>query len=173
MNTKKAPHAPHARKDTFWNKVRVEKGLTLKEVGEYLHLTTTPVGMYFSGQLLPNDNIIRQLCDLFDVDFTTGSLEFQHAHRAWKAEYNPRLKYSAKGKDTPAFEVKEDSKEQIQFVEDVLNKLYGVVSCSEFVACYLTIIGATRDANISEILYGKVDYETYCKVCEIVISKSV
>lgn len=169
--------SPHARKDTFWNKTRVEKGLTLKEISEYLHKSEAQTGMFFSGQLMPNDVVCKQLCELFDVDFNTGNLEFQHAHREWKAEKNQSLKYSAKGAviatDTSVFEVKEDSKEQTQFVEDVLNKLYGVLSCAEFVACYLTITGATGDANISEILYGKVDYETYCKVCEIVNTKSV
>lgn len=169
--------SPHARKDTFWNKIRVEKELTLKEVGEYLHLTVTPVGMYFSGQLMPNDNVIRQLCDLFDVDFHTGNLEFQHAHREWKAERNQSLKYSAKGAvvktEVPSFEVRDDGEEQVQFIEDVLNKLYGAVSCSEFVACYLTITGVTSDADILEILYGKVDYETYCKLREIVSIKTV
>ena len=133
----KKTKAPHTFKDNFWSKQRVEKGMTIKEIAQLLGRCETQVGMYFSGQQMPNDTVIRELCDLFDVDFNTGNLEFQHAHRNWKAEHKATLVSSAKTV-TPKSEelepVMADERRTVQtapaptFVKDrVLDLLYGKV----------------------------------------------
>lgn len=121
--------AAHAFKDNFWSKQRVEKGFTIKEIAELLGKHDTLVGMYFSGQQMPADNTIRELCDLFGVDFTTGQLEFQHAHRNWKAEHKVTLVSSAKSEE-PKCENIEDvcvSKTHTFVKDSVLDLLYGKV----------------------------------------------
>lgn len=150
--------AAYARKDTFWNKQRVEKGLTAKDVGELTGISEKTISAYFTGFLMPDEQAIRTICDLFEIDFTTGSLEFQHAHRQYKAEHNAPLKYSAKRK----------RKGQIDTVEDVLERLYGELSCKEFVDIYKVIVdGTVSDIDPMRIIYNKVDYDTYNRINDI------
>ena len=149
-----------ARKDTFWNRVRVEKGIKIREVAEFLHRHGGSVGMYFSGQVMPDENTIRTLCDFFDVEFDKGVLEFQHANRNWKAEHNAKLKYRS---NTPVA-----IPEMTTNVEEILKTLYGVVSCEDFVAIYNHLIsGSATNFDIEELIYGKFDYATYCKIRDI------
>jgi len=149
MGTKKAPHA---RKDTFWNKIRVEKGFTIREVSEYLHKSETQTGMFFSGQLMPNDVVCKQLCDLFDVDFNNGNLEFQHAHRAWKAETSLSLKYHAQKKTETSDKFEEVPNTQSEVTDELLKT---------FIACYTAneVIGEVT--AISATLYGKSEFGSY------------
>lgn len=153
----------YAKKDTFWNKQRVDKGLTTKEISEITGINEKNISAYFTGFLMPNEQTIRILCDLFDVDFRTGNLEFQHAHRQYKGEHNITAKYSSKKKKSG----------QIDTVEDVLERLYGTLSCSEFIAIYCVLTGtADETINPLKILYHKIDdYETYEKITQIIKGK--
>ena len=58
----------YACKDNFWSRLRAEKGIKIKEVAEYLHMSGGGVGAYFTGELMPSEDKINALCDLFDVD---------------------------------------------------------------------------------------------------------
>lgn len=160
--------AAYARKDTFWNKQRVEKGLTHREIAEYLHKDHKKVAAYFSGFLLPTDDTIRQLCDLFDIDFHTGNLEFQHAHRQYRAEHKLGLAYSSKKKKT--YTPKKRAKNTpINTVEDVLETLYGNLSCADFIEIYKALTGVSTDINPLKVLYGVVpDYETYYDIIKVI-----
>jgi len=150
----------YAKKDTFWNRVRAEKGIKIKEVAEFLHRPEGSVGMYFSGQVMPNENTIRTLCDFFDVEFDKGVLEFQHANRNWKAEHNAKLQYRS---NTPVA-----IPEMTTHVEEILKTLYGVISCEDFVAIYNHLIsGSATNFDVEELIYGKFDYATYCKIRDI------
>ena len=150
--------SPYARKDTFWSKQRVEKRMTIKEIAETIGLPEKQVGAYFTGMLMPKEQTIRDLCELFDVDYHTGNLEFQHAHRNWRAEHGAPLKYSAK----------RGRKKSITSAEDILETLYQVLSCSEFIDIYNVIRGsASANVNPMRILYNKVDYDTYTAITEI------
>lgn len=175
---KSKPHAPYARKATFWNKKRIESKFTLKEISQLIHKHESITGMYFSGQLLPPDSVISELCDLFEVDYNTGNLEFQHAHRDWKADHHAPLAYSAKEKvasvDTTSQSA--DSVATIESVavtvkaEDILSKLYGVLSCADFLRVYDSFINGQSVNNLAELIYGKFDYATYNKILETVVS---
>lgn len=164
---KHTKHTPYARKDNFWSKKRVENGVTLKDVAKLIGSTETAVGMYFSGQLMPNESIIRALCDLFDVDFNTGYVEFQHAHRNWKAERHSTVKHSVKmNKETVCDEVAEiPCEDATKNVETILEQLYGELSCKDFVAVYDCIMrGRQNTVNLAELIYGKFDFITYNKI---------
>ena len=153
-------------KDNFWSKLRIEKNYSLQEIAEVVGMSDASIGQYFTGATIPSIPVIHDLCDLFDVDYDTGELEFQRAHADWKAEHKRTVKYSArvlynKKSNTP------DTKD-ISNAEDVLNAIYGKVSCSDFVAIYNLIMGNTTDVDPLEILYGKVDYDTYYKIIKII-----
>lgn len=159
MSRKKAPHT---FKDNFWSTERVKKGLSIKEIAELIGRGESQTGMFFSGQAMPSDTVIKELCDLFSIPFNDGQLAFQHAHRNWKAEHeNKTLKTSAKKRKTHT----------ISTVEDVLESLYSVLSCSEFLVIYNAICGnADKTIDPFAILYNKVDYKTFNKIKEIVDS---
>ena len=62
---------------TFHEKIkelRTERGLTQKQVAEYVGLTKNALGNYEAGIREPSLDILRKLCDLFDVsaDYLIG-----------------------------------------------------------------------------------------------------
>lgn len=151
--------SPYTMKDNFWSRKRVENKMTIAEIAELIGESDKTVSAYFTGFLMPHDNSIENLCELFSVDFATGKLEFQHAHRSYKAEHQRTLKYTAR-KKKPG---------EINNIEDVFLTLYGVVSCSEFIDIYNTAVGrAGEDIDLMGILYGKVDYKTFSKIIKMV-----
>lgn len=150
----------YAKKDTFWNKQRVDKGLTIKEISELIGEKEKTVSAYFTGFLMPSESTIRTLCDLFDVDFHTGNLEFQHAHKQYRAEHDLSLKYSSK---------QESKKKDITSDEDILDALYGVLPRKEFLDIYKALYIAVDDSvDYRRILYNAVDYDTYCKINKVI-----
>lgn len=165
---RKNTKAAYARKDTFWNKERVEKKLTFRELSEIIGESDKRLAGYFSGYLLPKDATIRQLCDLFDVDYSIGNLEFQHAHRQYKAEHKLGVAYSSKKKSTTSNKkVKKNT--PISTVEDVLEILYNNISCAEFIEIYKALTGVATDINPLKVLYGVIpDYETYYNIVKII-----
>ena len=122
----KKTKAPHTFKDNFWSRQRVEKRMTLKEVAEVLGLKESRVSMYFSGQNMPNEQFIRDVCDLFDVDYHTGNLEFQHAHREWKAHQKATV-ISAPPAEPEKCENKVEEVKPNFDKESVLELIYGKV----------------------------------------------
>ncbi len=54
--------------------LRIEKGLKLKDVAEYLNLNVRTVYRYEDGTREPSISILIKLCDLFDVsaDYLIG-----------------------------------------------------------------------------------------------------
>lgn len=154
-------------KDTFWSKLRVEKNYTLEEIANVLGVSDSTIGQYLTGAQLPSDRAIHDLCDLFDVDYDKGALEFQRAHREWKAERDRRsLKYTSTGDVSDTSNKKCEVK--IDTPEDILNAIYGKVSCADFIGIYNLITGVQTDVDPLAILYGKVDYETYYKIIKII-----
>ena len=141
---------PYTTKDNFWSKQRIERGLTVKEIAHYLGMNEKTVSAYFTGYLLPDEPIIRALCDLFDIDYHTGNLEFQHAHREYKKDKR-EIKYSAK-KSCVNVQTKDSSHvdNNVRCAEDILRKVYGVLSCDDFIAVY----------NILQTVNFPNEYET-------------
>lgn len=155
-------------KDTFWSKLRVEKNLSLQDVADVIGLSDASIGQYFTGATLPKDRTIRDICELFDVDYNTGAHEFYKAHKAWRAEHeNKTLKYSAREKKSVT---KKTKSSKIENVEDVIRFFYGQLSCDDFLNLYNTLTG-TGNISFEDILasiYGTVDFETFNKINTII-----
>lgn len=64
-----------AFKNTYWNNLRVERNIKIQEIADYLNVSLSAAGAYFSGQLMPKELQITQLCGLFDVPVDTGRTE--------------------------------------------------------------------------------------------------
>lgn len=54
--------------------LRIESGMKLKEVAEYLNVTVRTVCRYEEGTREPSIEILKKLCDLYDVtaDYLIG-----------------------------------------------------------------------------------------------------
>ena len=121
---------------------------------------------------MPRDSAVRDICNLFDVDFNEGQLAFQKAHLEWKAEHKTEAKYSGvnKSKKTAKKKVKE-VKLEISNIADVVLTLYGKISCEAFLTVYNAITsGKPCDCDIEQLIYGKVDFKTYQQIVSIMKS---
>lgn len=160
-----------AYKDTYWNTLRVERNIKIKEIAEYLHISLTSAGAYFSGQLMPKDLQITQLCGLFDVEFTTGKEEFRKAHALWKSERKRSgVKVQSGKKDkTAEIEITVDMTAP-QFEEpsadnlDIIKLLYGKLSYELFMSVRGLL--KNREGDVLELVYGKVSYKEFKQIQE-------
>ena len=180
-------------KDTYWNKLRVERGYKLKELAEVLDMNLGTLGAFFTGQSMPKDETIKAICDLFGIDFGTGKLAFEHAHRAWDAEHKRtyRLPPNKDGKSTvqdihaqEVLAVAEQFNQKVERSGDVdikvvadpidyslleradkvLELLYTRISYDEFKKCYRAIM---EGKDIRRVLFDIVDFDTYTFACKV------
>ena len=169
----------YGHKETFWNTRRVEMNVTLAEVTKYLKSQGLPycegsVGMFFTGQTMPNQDVSDALCAWFEVDKTQGYLEFQHAHRSWKARKageSAKLKPNKPDVEKKDEAVEVDFKDNKSFVEVVNDDLVyrptetlqeGVIPVSDV----RELLATRRDLVLSAI-YGKVDQSLYEKIRDL------
>ena len=165
---------PRTFKDNFWSKERVIKNLKLEEVADMLGYKRGKVSMWFSGQVMPDDEEVAEICKLFEVDFNEGQLAFQKAHLEWKAEHkNKTIKYSGKRKlDTTTDTVEKiSSTAKVSNIAEVVLTLYGKISCEAFLTVYNAVTsGKPSDCDIEQLIYGKVDFKTYQQIITIMKS---
>lgn len=77
----------HSYHDNFWCNLRIERNISLKVIAEKLGMKTGSVGNYFIGLTMPKDDVIEQICEIFDVPFAQGKVEFYKGCVAYKATY--------------------------------------------------------------------------------------
>ncbi len=58
--------------------LRLERGLKLKDVAEYLNVTIRTISRYEDGTREPSIVVLKKLCDLFDVsaDYLIGRTDY-------------------------------------------------------------------------------------------------
>lgn len=171
----------HSFLDTFWNRVRVEAGITCTEVAQYLHLSESGVSNYFTGKIIPSDYTIHKLCEFFNVDYNTGHSEFYRAHQEYKKMKGSK---SFKYINTRALEEEKaakDAPKQVESVEEeqtdvkndrapmtrenILPSLYGLLTYQEF--AHFTQAMITHDLSVLKSVYGKVTFEDYNLIAEV------
>lgn len=155
---------PRTFKDTFWCRKRVEQNITVQEIADAVHLSTGIVGMYLTGQRMPTDETIKQLCDLFDVNFLEGKSEFVKAYKLWDSEPHRVVKYRSEQQvtKTPKETIDTSMAKKPQNVpESVLEVLYGKLPQKAFKAI---LEGTESEIDPLEYLYDKVDFDDYMKI---------
>lgn len=159
-------------KVNFWNKLRVDHHLRYIDLAEKLGGSESRWGAYFSGQTMPNPTSVRQLCDLFEVDYDTGYQEFAKAHAVWSSSAHSQRRYitnghpetSAKITSSTPDDIRPDT--QVKIHPDVLAILYGNIQYDVFVNIQ-NMVADSKVENIPELIYGKISYEDYCKILEL------
>ena len=164
-------------KNTFWSKLRVKQNFTIDEVKEYLELQGykpcySAIGMYFTGQLEPSKLISDCLCEMFDIDKDEGYLEFQHAHREWKAENDTKKLVSSAKKPYVPKRKKKSAETETTTPSDFGNKntvtettpqVIEIVPNNAIINQAIELLMNRKDM-VLDIVYGKVDRETYKKI---------
>lgn len=167
-------------KDTFWSTTRVAQNVSIEEVAEYIGMSRATAGMYFTGQLVPSEKTALALCELFDVDPIKGRREFIDAHKKYDAEHTRVLKASSKKSVEPVD--KSDSSDKVVLdeslakvvqdfntkVDNALRVVYHKLSYDDFMAVSEAVRGG---ADVLEVLYKRVDYDTYTLLINIFYSE--
>lgn len=179
-----------SRKYTFWNTIRNESGLTIVEVAEGIGKpkSRVVVGKYFTGEVMPNDETITALCNLFDVEFERGKEEFSKAYDAWHNRL-PSTPETPIAEEVPVPEIQEEEPEdtltapignlQIQPTpevadvpeQDIGKLVYGKVDYDEFNMIKDCIDRGDNTEIILETIYGKVNCKAYNTVYDLIKRK--
>ena len=152
-----------ADKQTFWNSLRIQNGYMYKDIADTLGVKACNVAKWFSGANLPSDKMIKDICDLFGVDFALGKSEFINSKKNWKPRAYVRSQSPDKSKNMPA----KQSTTSVQLgITEFLNSIYGVVPWQVFLTLYYAIIGKPITPNPRSDIYGQVSYEDFNRICE-------
>ena len=163
----------------FWTEKRNSAGVTNTDIREYLKLSkdTTTIAKYFTGEIMPKDDTIKAICNMFDVDFATGKAEFEKIN----ADYHNKPQKTAEVANTvvpsvtvaPVVVPETTTKKKSETIkpdinDDVIKCIYGEVSYDEFFTIKDLIDSNTGDERLLELIYGKVDCDIFNKVWDIV-----
>lgn len=165
-------------KATFWNKQRVMQGYTVDELAETIGLGSKATASYLTGFIMPNDEIIKEFCNLFQIDFMKGKGEFAKANAEYpRSEKSHKCKMRASKPDmAPAPEVKPEVEvEPVPVKKPIVNAdnradrvmelLYNIkIPYKDFKILAGQLMSG---ADILECTYGKVDFDTFAKIVGI------
>ena len=156
-------HQARADKHTFWNDLRIQNGYMYKDIADTLGVKESNVAKWFSGANLPDDKMIKDICDLFGVDFNLGKSEFINSKKNWKPRLYARSKPEVKTEKVQ----KKQSTTSVQLgITEFLKSIYGVVSWQAFLILYYAVIGEPITPDPRKDLYGQVSYDDFTRICE-------
>lgn len=189
---KNRPIRHEAPKETFWRDKRKESGLKLPEIAELVGLNKsyTTIGEYFTGQLMPSDEICRTICVAFDVDFALGKEHFERAHKEWVSWHHwakPEDEDKSREKSTqelPEYadhsldiieaveKIEENISEPEPAAQDIRDKIcenvYSVLSYKDYCIVHDIVMSGNSNAGVLEQIYGKVDCATFNRVYDLI-----
>ena len=177
-------------KETFWRDIRNESGLSLQEIKELLGTdkAKTTIGEYFTGQLMPPDDICRTICDAFGVDFEIGKDRFKKAHKEWMTYHTNGSKENTES-ETPVEEVAENmgnsymatieqeidsftdatiKPQNADIADKICESVYSKLSYKDYCVVYDIVMSGNSNAGVLEQIYGKVDCSTFNRIYDII-----
>lgn len=161
-------------KVNFWNALRVDKNIRYKDLAELFDNGVSTWGKYFSGQIMPSDDVIEKLCDLFDVPFEKGKEEFEIAHAEWVSSDHKGKREMITGESVPYERTQGEMPARITVGEasrepkkedkktDIISLIYGKIPYDVFAQFCSEVTSMTGDPL--RLIYGKVPYEDYVTV---------
>lgn len=159
-------------KITFWNTLRVERNIRYCDIAELFGGGVSTYGAYFSGQLMPKDDIITKLCDLFDVDFDKGKEEFRKAHADWVSTKHSGRRELTTGKKDVVLRASAEMPARVTVGQsdspsksDIFSLIYGKIPYDRF-SEFCDMV-ASKNGDPLKLVYGAVSYEDYNEIARI------
>ena len=151
----------------FWSEQRISAGFTVQDIKELCDIQkdSTTVAKYFTGEIMPSDDIIRKLCEGFKVPYAQGREEFIKANKLWhenktkKVETITTSDVAPKTVPVPAPETTSGESTAYQCAE----LIYGEVSCDDFIRIWDSIQEDFQPTAFLKMIYGNAGYDTYTK----------
>ena len=153
---------PRASILTFWTKKRLENGLTLEDLSELMKIGYSTLSKELTGEkAMPPENVAK-LCELFDVGLREGKRQAKIAHSAWVVSH--RLTENDSEDEMPIVPA-DTVTEEVDVSDSILRKIYGNIPYDDF----LTIQeNGVKSRETLEILYDKVDFDTFMKLLDVI-----
>lgn len=179
--------------ETFWNLLRINNNLTLSELSELTGYKVGRLSQWLTGNLKPHDCEIKVLCDLFNVPFDEGKLQFEtgyntYHHRkngneppekacTWVREdiekYSPKKIEPAKKPTVEEEEAKLEEK-HTPVGKSIFELVYGKLTFEAFdnLVTIMSLAEIRPDVDCTEAIlkeiYGKVDYDDYQLIMKLI-----
>ena len=162
----------------FWNMVLYNNNCTQLQITDLLGAKKSTVSAYFSGFLMPKDDVIHTLCDYFDVDFDTGRNEFRKAYETWGKVHSDKyvksgdtytcrkdtaLKKSAqipKSKTIVKESKKSSSNKQRFDTYKYARALYKRLLFNDFIGIY----DCKSHEDVLRLIYDKVNFDIFAEI---------
>lgn len=164
----------------FWGHKLASLGISVKELATKLDKPYSTVSAYFTGYVLPDVEIIKKLCIMFNVDFKRGYQEFLKVHDNWGVVHADKyvkcgrtyklIDTSVTKEPEPSVTVIPESEKETPVPavapekpahKDVIacqKILYGALSCDDFVQ---VMSMTTSYDSLLRFVYNKVDYDIF------------
>ena len=162
---------PRVRKrnwNNFWSNQRSSAGFTVKDIKELCDIQkdSTTVAKYFTGEIMPSDDIIRKLCEGFKVPYAQGKEEFISAHKLWREIKTKKSEtiVTTEVVSQPAPIAAPETTPEESTAEHYAEMIYGEVTCDEFINIWNTIQENFQPTAFLKMIYGNVGYDTYTKI---------
>ena len=166
--------AAWACKDTFWNQQRIENGLKLTDIADYVKLDSRKIGGYFTGQFMPPDDVIDSICDMFDIDSVRGKSEFMKAHAAWDAEHHRSVKLKASVSNETNSNVESVETENVVDINSfILETIYGKFTYEEYKYISDALSSDSSSGDVLSKLYGTLPFDTFNTISDIISRRSI
>ena len=158
------------RINNFWVCKLGTREASYKDLAEMLGKPYSTVRAYFSGFVMPDDEVIKFFCKYYNVDRARGYAEFVKIHEAWGANhadgyYPSGCTYRQKPADYAEHKSNKYSRtpETPDFIS-CLRLLYYQLSYEDFMAA--TKFSTSYEALL-EFIFDKVDFKTYTQIHKI------
>lgn len=150
---------------TWWNTKRVNEKVKYSDLVELLGMKKTQRGQlsqYFSGKIMPKEDMIRKIADAFGVSYDEA---YSHFFNDWcgSKSKNQVKTFSAPDDIKEVDEVMDDYKTGMLDRESILKKVYGIVDFDTYLIIdEALLVGSSKD--VLKNIYGKISFDAYQEV---------
>lgn len=81
-------HSVSSVMGTFWSDLRVARGVTIPQLSKDIGIPIGALHTYFSGEHIPRETALLQICYYFNVDPEIGRAKFIEGNKHWIKRHN-------------------------------------------------------------------------------------